>query len=256
MKNLTKQSFEKEIDMAKKSLAVFALLLAAAAPQSQAGADFVVVNNAVFNYAGFGYSDALSTQGKTEYAQSVAQRFTLDNDYTLSSLRWWGGMNNFFQSGFTNLSGFEIVIWDKNLGTKVVEQSVSIGDISSTNTGFGNQFGAQVNEFFMPFTHFLSAGEYHMNIGATYYTLNAPESPWGFGADQWLWTIGEFVQNNPETLSVTQPGIGSGWGDWYNGLPGVGTGVEGGAFVLTAPAPAGLALLGLGGFLGNRRRRN
>ena len=103
--------------------------------------------------------------------------------------------------------------------------------------------------FFMPFTGAISAGTYHMNIGALYNTTTALK-------DQWVWTTGLASIDDPMSLSLSFPGSPSGgWGTWFNGIPPGGTGVLGGAFVLTAPAPGVFALLGLAGLIGGNRRR-
>lgn len=222
--------------------------MAVTAAITKADGDYVVVNNPVFDYATFAYSDALSTKGVMEYGQSVSQSFTLDEGHDLTTLTWWGGMNNFFGVGDENLRGFEITVWNKYQTGIVLSTTVLSGDYTKTLLPEFNQFGGQVSKFFMPFTGAISAGTYHMNIGALYHETAPLE-------DQWLWSTGIASIDDPMSLSVTSNSIPGGWGEWFNGIPPYGTGILGGAFVMTAPAPGAFALLVLGGIVGGRRRR-
>lgn len=247
----------KEIPMKKAIATVFFTLCSLFSMDTRAEADYVVVNNAVFNYETFGYSDALSTNGEMEYAQSLAQTFTLNASHNLSTLKWWGGMNNFFQVGDENLAGFEINIFNEDFSQTVFSTTVLNGQFTKTTLPVYNQFGGQVSMFYMTLGGTpIDAGTYHMNIGALY-NSTAVQSPWGDEyADQWLWTTGVQSIENPDSIWLSFPGSPSGgWGTWYNGLPGTGTGYVGGAFVLTAPTPGAIALLALSGLVGNRRRR-
>jgi len=236
-----------EIEMKKITGSLFAIF-ATLISNVKAEADYVVVNNPVFDYATFAYSDAMSTNGVMEYAQSTAQRFTLDASHNLSTLKWWGGMNNFFSGGYDNLRGFEVNIWNEDQTQVVLSTTVLNGQYTRTGLPAYNQFGGQVSMFFMPITGAIDAGTYHMNIGALY-NETAPLK------DQWVWTTGFDSIEDPESLSVSTNYTPGGWGTWYNGLPGVGTGIIGGAFVMTAPAPGAIALIGLAGLIGCRRRR-
>lgn len=242
----------KEIPM-KKLIGVLLLGVAVLfGKESKADGDFIVVNNPVFDWSG-AYSDGYSTNGTTEYPQSFGQAFTLTENYTLSSLRWWGGMNNFFQTGTTNLKGFNIVVWDETFSNKVIDQTVMAGQYIRTATTASNEYGGKVYDFFMPFVHAISAGNYHMNIGALYNNAGPLN-------DQFVWSAGFSSVLDPTTASYTAKeyngsNIGGVWGVWNQWN--LDSGNPGGAFVLTAPAPGAIALLALGGLVGtcNRRRR-
>lgn len=211
--------------------------------------DFIVVNNPAFDWSGF-YSDGFSTQGSMEYPYSSAQEFHLDNNYVLSSLRWWGGMNNFFGTGDSNLKGFNIVVWNQDFTQQVINQTILSNQYTKTALPVTNEYGGQVSEFFMPFINPIQAGTYHMNIGAVYNTqlpLN----------DQWIWSAGIYAITDPSSFAITTKevngsNVGAVWGNWNQFDASTN---PGGAFVLTAPTPGAFALLGLGGVLFNRRRR-
>jgi hypothetical protein len=205
-----------------------------------ANADFVVVNNPVIDTVGF-YSDAFSSNGAYTYAQSGAQGFDLEDTYTTSSIKWWGSMNGFNGQGLSNISGFDIIIWSPSFDEQVVSQSMSMDYVSISKTGDYNFFGQPVYEFTVQFTKLLSAGSYYMNIGAS---LN------DVSGDQFVWSQGQAVND----FWFTDDNGQYNWGDWRK-LPNTFVGnTAGGAFVMTAPAPGVVALLGLAGLVAKRRR--
>jgi hypothetical protein len=79
-----------------------------------------------------------------------------------------------------------------------------------------------------------------MNIGAQ---LNDA------AGDQFVWSQGQNVQD----FWFTDENAQNKWGDWRP-LPTFIGNTAGGAFVLSAPAPGAIALLGMAGLMGRRRR--
>ena len=207
---------------------------------SVANAEFVVVNNPVADTVGF-YSDAFDSKGSYTYAQSGAQGFSTEEDYTLSSLRWWGSSNGFNGQGISNFQAFQIVIWNSNFGEQYYSTKVNMSNVTATLTGEENFFGQPVYEFYIPFAVQLDAGSYFMNIGVL---LNDASG------DQFVWSQGE----NVEDFWQTSPNGSGGWGTWHPLPPTLIGNTAGGAFVLTAPAPGAIALIGLAGLVGRRRR--
>jgi formate/nitrite transporter FocA (FNT family) len=92
----------------------------------------------------------------------------------------------------------------------------------------------------VPFVAQLAAGSYYMNIGAI---LNDA------AGDQFVWSQGQNVQD----FWFTDDNGQYNWGDWRQ-LPTFIGNTAGGAFVLSAPAPGAIALLGMAGLIGRRRR--
>jgi len=216
-----------------------ATALAAASICGAVNADFIVVNNPVVDTVGF-YSDAFDSKGAYFYAQSGAQAFSLEDSYTTSSLKWWGSMNGFNDQGISNIDCFQIIVWDSNFESQVFSQRIDLSNITMTDTGDFNFFGQPVYEFFVPLAFQITAGNYFMNIGAQ---LNDA------AGDQFVWSQGEDVDGFWYTDANGQ----NKWGDWRP-LPNFIGNTAGGAFVMTAPAPSAIALLGLAGIVGRRRR--
>jgi len=204
-----------------------------------ASADFIVVNNPVQDTVGF-YSDAFDSKGAYTYAQSGAQGFELEDAYTTSSLRWWGSMNGFNDQGLTNIDCFQIIVWNPNFRTEVTNQKIDLSNIVVTATGDTNFFGQPVYEFYVPISFQIAAGNYFMNIGAQ---LNDA------AGDQFVWSQGENVQD----FWFTDDNGSNKWGNWRP-LPTFIGNTAGGAFVLSAPTPGAIALLGLAGLTSRRRR--
>lgn len=204
-----------------------------------ANADFVVVNNPVADTVGF-YSDAYDSKGSYAYAQSGAQEFSLEDSYTISSLRWWGSSNGFNGQGITNFSAFQIIVWNEDFTDQVFSTKINMSSITAVATGQENFFGQPEYEFFVPLSFGIGAGNYFMNIGVM---LNDA------AGDQFVWSQGE----DEEGFWQTSPFGQGGWGSWHPLPPAIGS-TAGGAFVMTAPAPGAIALLGLAGIVGRRRR--
>lgn len=204
-----------------------------------ASADFIVVNNPVQDTVGF-YSDAFDSKGAYTYAQSGAQGFELEDAYTTSSLRWWGSMNGFNDQGLTNIDCFQIIVWNPNFRTEVTNQKIDLSNIVVTATGDTNFFGQPVYEFYVPISFQIAAGNYFMNIGAQ---LNDA------AGDQFVWSQGQNVQD----FWFTDENASNKWGNWRP-LPTFIGNTAGGAFVLSAPTPGAIALLGLAGLTSRRRR--
>jgi hypothetical protein len=207
---------------------------------SVASADFIVVNNPVQDTVGF-YSDAYDSKGAYSYAQSGAQGFSLEDSYTTSSLRWWGSMNGFNDQGLTNIDCFQIIVWDADFETQVTNQKIDISNINVVDTGDFNFFGQPVYEFYVPILFPISSGNYFMNIGAQ---LNDA------AGDQFVWSQGQ----NVEDFWFTDENGQYKWGDWRQLPPSLIGNTAGGAFVLSAPTPGAIALLGMAGLAGRRRR--
>lgn len=201
--------------------------------------DFIVVNNPVADTVGF-YSDAFDSKGAYTYAQSGAQAFDLEDSYRTSSLRWWGSMNGFNGQGLGNVDCFQVVVWNSTFDSMIVDATYDVSSIAVTSTGEENFFGQPVYEFFIPFSFQLASGDYHMNIGAA---LNDA------AGDQFVWSQGEDVDGFWYTDTNGQYK----WGDWRP-LPNFIGNTAGGAFVMTAPAPGAIALLGMASLVRSRRR--
>jgi hypothetical protein len=216
-----------------------ATALAAASICGAVNADFIVVNNPVVDTVGF-YSDAFDSNGAYTYAQSGAQAFSLEDSYTTSSLRWWGSMNGFNDQGISNIDCFQIIVWDSNFESQVFNQKIDLANIKWGETGDFNFFGQPVYEFVVSLAFQITTGNYFMNIGAQ---LNDA------AGDQFVWSQGE----NVDGFWFTDNNGQYDWGDWRP-LPNFIGNTAGGAFVLSAPSPGAIALLGMAGMIGRRRR--
>lgn len=215
-------------------------VLVAAMFGSVANAEFIVANNPVADTVGF-YSDAYDSKGAYTYAQSGAQAFELENNYTTSSIRWWGSMNGFNRQGISNIDCFQIIVWSSGFNSQITNQTFDLENITMTATGETNFFGEPIYQFYVPVSFEISSGSYYMNIGAQ---LNDA------AGDQFVWSQGQDIDN----FWYTNINGAYKWGDWRP-LPNtlIGT-TAGGAFVLSAPSPGAIALIGMAGLLGRRRR--
>jgi hypothetical protein len=218
---------------------VMASIVATVMFGAEAMAEFIVVNNPVVDTVGF-YSDAFDSKGAYTYAQSGAQAFDLEDSYTTSSLRWWGSMNGFNGQGISNIDSFQIIVWNSGFGSQVTNQTIDLANITATATGETNFFGEAIYEFYVPFSFQVSSGSYFMNIGAQ---LNDA------AGDQFVWSQGQDVDN----FWFTDTNGSNKWGVWRP-LPNFIGNTAGGAFVLSAPSPGAIALLGMAGLAGRRRR--
>lgn len=206
---------------------------------TSASAEFVVVNNPIVDTMGF-YSDAFSSGGSYTYAQSGAQGFDLEDSYTTSSLTWWGSMNGFNDQGISNVNSFQLVVWSADFSNQVVNTTVSLENVTVSKTGDYSFFGQPVYEFYVPFSYQLSAGSYYMNIGASIEDA---------AGDQFVWAQGQAVND----FWFTDDNGQYNWGDWRK-LPTFVGNTAGGSFVMTAPTPGAIALLGIAGLMTKRRR--
>jgi hypothetical protein len=214
-------------------------IVAAVSCGSIANAEFIVVNNPVADTVGF-YSDAFDSKGAYTYAQSGAQGFDLEDSYTTSSLKWWGSSNGFNGQGIANFDAFQIIVWNSDFSEAIYSTKIDLSNISVVDTGESNFFGQPVYEFYVPFIAELAAGSYYMNIGVF---LNDT------AGDQFVWSEGQDVNQFWQTSPFGQ----GGWGSWHPLPPSIGN-TAGGAFVLSAPTPGAIALLGMAGLFGRRRR--
>lgn len=205
-----------------------------------ASADFVVVNNPVQDTVGF-YSDAFDSKGGYSYPQSGAQAFSLEDSYTTSSLHWWGSSNGFNGQGITNFQGFQIIVWNSDFSEQVYSTKINMSSITTVATGQENFFGQPEYEFYTSLSFDIDAGNYFMNIGVLLNDANG---------DQFVWSQGE----NVEGFWQTSPFGQGGWGSWHPLPPALIGSTAGGAFVLTAPTPGAIALIGLAGLVCRRRR--
>lgn len=223
----------------KMSKIIFGVALAAILCEGTK-AEVIVANNPVMDTVGF-YSDAYDSKGAYTYAQSGAQGFELEESHITSSVKWWGSMNGFNGQGISNIDCFQIVIWDNTFNAQLTSQTIGIENITIVTTGDTNFFGQPVYEFYVPFSVSITSGNYYMNIGAQ---LNDA------AGDQFVWSQGQHVNN----FWYTDINGAFKWGDWRP-LPNFIGNTAGGAFVLNAPTPGAIALLGMAGIASNRRRR-
>jgi len=207
---------------------------------SIATAEFVVVNNPVNDTVGF-YSDGFDSKGSYTYAQSGAQKFTTEEDYTMSSVRWWGSSNGFNGQGISNIQAFQLIVWDSDFNQQCWSSKINISNVTATATGDENFYGHPVYEFYVPVSFNLEAGSYFMNIGAL---LNDGQG------DQFVWSQGQDINNFWQTSPFGQ----GGWGSWHPLPPSLIGTTPGGAFVMSAPSPGAIALLALAGLVSRRRR--
>jgi hypothetical protein len=149
-------------------------------------------------------------------------------------------MNGFNDQGISNIDCFQIIVWDSNFESQVFNQKIDLANITLTDTGDFNFFGQPVYEFVVPLAFQITTGNYFMNIGAQ---LNDA------AGDQFVWSQGE----NVDGFWFTDNNGQYDWGDWRP-LPNFIGNTAGGAFVLSAPAPGAIALLGMAGMIGRRRR--
>lgn len=219
---------------------VLASIVATVTFGSVAMAEFVVVNNPVNDTVGF-YSDGFDSKGSYTYAQSGAQGFAIEEDYTMSSIRWWGSSNGFNGQGISNIQSFQLIVWDSEFNEQCWSTKVNFNNITVTATGDENFFGQPVYQFYLPVSFNLDAGSYFMNIGAL---LNDGQG------DQFVWSQGQDVNNFWQTSPFGQ----GGWGSWHPLPPSLVGNTPGGAFVMSAPSPGAIALLGLAGLAVRRRR--
>ncbi len=212
----------------------------AASITSAATAD-VIYENAPTSTLG-SVAEAFSSNGSYAFGQSLAQQFSLEDSFNLSSLSWWGSSQNFSGGDLANFSAFEIVIWNSDFSAQVASFTIGLGSIGATETGQTSFFGSKEYLFSAAIGGTLGPGVYNMNIGAVLANGGGDAFIWSAGTDQ----TGRFF------TSPSQP-----WGTWKQIPPGIGD--DGfGSFRLEGtivPAPGAIALLGLAGFATLRGRR-
>jgi hypothetical protein len=227
--------------MLRTNLPVIASACAVAASVASVASADVIFENAPTSTLG-SVAEAFSSNGSYAFGQSLAQRFSLEDSFNLSSLSWWGSSQNFSGGDLANFSAFEIVIWNSDFSAQVATFTLGLGAIGTTETGQTNFFGSKEYLFSAAIGGTLGPGVYNMNIGAVLADGGGDAFVWSSGADQ----TGRFF------TSPSQP-----WGTWKQVPPGIGD--DGfGSFRLEGtivPAPGAIALLGLAGLATLRGRR-
>jgi MYXO-CTERM domain-containing protein len=214
-------------------------LLAAATATTVASADLIYENLPTSTLGSI--SESFSSNGSYAFGQSCAQRFSVEDSYNLSSLSWWGSSQNFSGGDLSNFSAFEVVIWNADFSAQVTSFNISLGSITTTPTGLNNFFGSPEYQFSAAINGVLGAGVYNINIGAVMANGQGDEFIWSAGAEQ----TGRFF------TSPSNP-----WGTWKELPPGIGDDGFGSVRLegSLVPAPGAIALLGLAGLVGRRRR--
>lgn len=217
-----------------------------------------------------GYSDAFSVGGTEWGHQSIATKFVLNENKNLQSVRWWGyvdpGLNETPSNVFENVAGFEINIWNSDFTQQIYSETYLLNqvEIERLSTLEGRE-----HTFYTAFDNVVNAGPgtYFLNIGAIHHNFSDHSSESG-GEDngRWAWSFGwnsvhtemgqnpSYATNNNWPWSVPDY-AGQYWGQWQNYNDLAGFQITGGASALYAPTPGAIALLGLSGLIGNRRRR-
>ncbi|MDZ4830462.1 MAG: hypothetical protein SGJ09_09740 [Phycisphaerae bacterium] len=204
---------------------------------SSATADLIVENGPV-NPQG-AISDAFSSGGTYANAVSIAQTFSLEDSVQLTGLSFWGSSTNFSGGDLANFSAFNVVIWNADFSQQVLNWTISLASFSTTATGNENLFNSPEYRFDTAVLGSLASGTYQMNVGAVLADGAGDAFVWSQGAEP----TGVWVTTAPT------------FGSWLEAPPGIGE-ERGGAFRLdgTIPAPGAIALLGLAGLAGRRRR--
>ncbi|MCA9304206.1 MAG: PEP-CTERM sorting domain-containing protein [Phycisphaerales bacterium] len=139
------------------------------------------------------FSDAVAGQF---FSQRMADNFTLSADATATSVRWWGGSQNFQFADIDNMASYTVVLYEAGISggpgsviysDTVTDESARLGLSQTGATLFG---GGIEYEYTLELegTVALSAGtEYWISVGAT--LVNG-------GADAWVWSgssVGDLV---------------------------------------------------------------
>lgn len=215
------------------------LALASTANAAIVSANLPTVNES--NQATGVYSDAYSSNGQYWYGQSIAVQFSASQAYYLSQLTFWGFSENFIQPGLANVAGFQMQILSADLGTVVVNQSWTLGQMAVQSTGNVGVTGGFEYQFAGGLAgDYLAAGNYWLNIG--FLAVDGDD-------DGWAWSTG---MNNPGPTAAAFSDGEEGWSDWSE-QPEDWSGSHI-LFGQVVPGPGALALL-LGAGLLTRRRR-
>ena len=206
------------------------------------------------------FSDGLSSGGNYFYSQSLAQQFVIGQGSTaaITGINFWGcseylGVNEPWtqQALSANITGFDIsVLRVTENGAFPVVRSWSLSREQVLSTAYGTYKSGGLSPVFelqaaLDGNLSLNSGVYAISIGAR---LANPDG------DAFAWVAGQWTGSDPSTrLYATIGDVPSEWGIF--------TAVQtdtSGSFRLTGtvvPGPGALALAGLAGLMGGRRRR-
>jgi len=139
------------------------------------------------------FSDAVAGQF---FSQRMADNFTLGADAAASSVRWWGGSQNFQFADTNNMSSYTVVLYEADgsgapgsviYSDTVTDESARLGLSQTGATLFGGGIEYQYT-LELESAVSLSAGtEYWISVGATLVDG---------GADAWVWSgssVGDLV---------------------------------------------------------------
>ncbi len=183
-----------------------------------------------------GYAaDAISSGGSYFYSQALAQTFTASQGYNLTQLTFWGSSENFVQPGLANFAGFQAVIYSADFSTVIATKTWTLAQLQVTATGALNPQGGIEYQFAGNLTGGLAAGTYRLSVGAI--LVNGQD-------DAFIWSNGEANSGLYYSIGAN---FGTNWSANDTGS---------GSFLLfgNVPSPGALALLGLAGLTGRRRR--
>ena len=171
-------------------------------------------------------------------SDSAGQEFSLENNYHLSSVEFWGTAQNYTGTPLANLEGFQVVVWDLGFNNRIVDLTIDLNDITTEYIEEG--WGGEFYKFTFAFDGIIQAGTYVMNIGGIYTNPAAEQFIWARGTDTNGWWMTS--ANGPVS-----------YGNWWQ--PTMIGSEQAGAFALYTPSPGVIGLLALAGLTANRRRK-